>query len=348
MKIAILGSENPDSGQKWMLACRKKGIDASFVDLCSVEALAQIIGGGFNLCLLRPPGLIEKHKAIYDEKLYHIAHILKIPCFPGFLECFIYENKKSLAAFLQAAGIAHPQTWVICHKAEASEFIKKCGYPLVAKTSIGATGSGVRILWDHHTAEKYVKQAFMGKGIRKRSGPNRHVGTPRSWLKKAIADPGYLTKRLKHYLVSYKETQKGYVIFQEYIQHDYEWRVVRIGESYFAYKKYKVGDMASGAKNLGYGNPPFALLTWIKEISDNYNIHTAAFDVFENSGKYLINEIQTIFGHTMDHILEVDGKPGRYLYHDGEWIFEKGMFNLNESYDLRLETALKLYKQGTL
>jgi len=229
MKIAILGSENPDSGHKWMLACRKKGIDANFIDLCSANALAQIIEGSFNLCLLRPPGLLEKHKTIYDERLYHIVHVLKIPCFPGFLECFIYENKKSLAAFLQSSGIAHPKTWVICDKAEARAFIGECDYPLVAKTSIGATGSGVKILRDRHSADRYLKKAFHAEGIRKRTGPNRQVGTPRSWLKKALSEPGYLSKRLKQYHSSYMETQKGYVIFQEYIQHEFEWRIVRRG-----------------------------------------------------------------------------------------------------------------------
>jgi hypothetical protein len=47
-----------------------------------------------------------------------------------------------------------------------------------------------------------------------------------------------------------------------------------------------------------------------------------------------------------DHILEVDGKPGRYIFQDGQWVFEEGMFNSNESYDLRLEVALKLYGQS--
>ena len=50
----------------------------------------------------------------------------------------------------------------------------------------------------------------------------------------------------------------------------------------------------------------------------------------------------------VDHILEVDGRPGRYLYQDGQWVFEEGMFNSNESYDLRLEVALKLYGAGKL
>jgi hypothetical protein len=47
----------------------------------------------------------------------------------------------------------------------------------------------------------------------------------------------------------------------------------------------------------------------------------------------------------LDHILEVDGKPKIHIS-EGHWVFEEGMFNSNESYDLRLEVALKLYGQG--
>lgn len=348
MKIAILRNEDPQSGDKWLKACEARGLTADIIDLCSMDAMEQIVEGGYDLCLLRPPGLFETYKAIYDEKLFHIANTLKIPCFPSFFENYIYENKKSLAAFLIAAKIPHPRTWVIGHKAEAIRFIEQSDYPIVAKTSIGAASSGVTILRNAETASKYIYKAFSGRGIIKRVGPNRQVGNTQSWIRKAISDPDYLKKKLNQYYRSWADTQKGFVIFQEYIEHDFEWRIVRIGESYFAYKKYKVGDKASGAKNLGYVNPPLDLLSWIKEISEKHNINTAAFDVFVNAEEYLINEIQTIFGHVWDHILEVDGKPGRYLYQEREWVFEPGMFNTNESYDLRLETALKLYAEGKL
>ena len=80
-----------------------------------------------------------------------------------------------------------------------------------------------------------------------------------------------------------------------------------------------------------------------------------AIDIFEgkNSG-YLVNELQTIFGHIPDkkygtfHRLEVNGIPGRYINKDGKWIFEEGDFNTNQSYDLRLETAIDLYEKSKL
>jgi glutathione synthase/RimK-type ligase-like ATP-grasp enzyme len=343
MKIAILRNEDAESGDKWLFACQNRNIEADVIDLCSIGAIEKIKQGNYDLCLLRPPGRFEVYKSIYDERLYHVSQVLKIPCFPSFFECFIYENKRSLAAFLQAAAIDHPETWVISQKDEAQSFISQCKYPVVAKTSIGAAGSGVKILRDKASASKYVRQAFVGKGIQKRTGPNPKVGSPKSWLKKAIASPDYFKKKLKYYAKGFGKRQRDFVIFQEYIEHGFEWRVARIGESYFAYKKYKVGDKASGAQNLGYANPPLKLLTFIKEISDKHGIVSAAFDVFEYGDRYLINEIQAIFGHKMDHILEVDDRPGRYLFRDGSWVFEEGTFNTNESYDLRLEVALRMH-----
>ncbi len=348
MKICILRNEDYDSGDKWLLACKKKGIEADIIDICSIDALQLIKDGGYDLCLLRPPGNHEVYKSIYDERLYHVVNILGIPCFPSFLECFIYENKKSLAAFLELSEINHPKTWVISHYSEAREFISSCLYPVVAKTSIGAASSGVNIIKSKADAAKYIKQAFKGKGIRKRVGPNRQMGTPKSWLQKALSDPEYFKRKLAQYLRTYGDTQKNFVIFQEYIEHDFEWRIVKIGISYFAYKKFKVGDKASGAKILGYANPPLELLTWVHNIALEHGINTAAFDILTGKDGYYMNEIQCIFGHVWDHILEVDGKPGRYLNESGNWVFEKGVFNTNESYDLRLEVALELFKEGKL
>ena len=65
----------------------------------------------------------------------------------------------------------------------------------------------------------------------------------------------------------------------------------------------------------------------------------------DGQGGYLINELQTLFGHVQDYILAVDGVPGRYIFTNDQWFFEPGDFNTNESYDLRLKTALDLYEK---
>ncbi len=348
MKIAILRSELLDSGDGWMAACKRLNIEAEIIDLCSAYSLDQISKGGFDLCLLKPPGDHEVYKTIYDEKLYHIRNILQIPCFPSFFECFIYENKKSLAAFLQAVNLPHPQTWVLGHKEEAYEFIGKTKYPIVAKTSIGAAGSGVLIIRDKKQAKKYLNKAFGGSGIRKRVGPNPHKGNIKTWTGKAIVDPKYFLSKLKQYRRTYYETQRSYVIFQEYVEHDYEWRIIKVGDSYFGYKKYKVGDKASGTDKLGFENPPLELLNFTHQVAEKYKINTAAFDYLTNNDNFYINEIQTYFGHSEEHILEVNGKPGRYVFNDDNWVFEEAPSDFDTIYDLRVQTAVELLRANKL
>ena len=64
--------------------------------------------------------------------------------------------------------------------------------------------------------------------------------------------------------------QKGFIILQKYIPHDFEWRVVKIGDSYFGHQKIKQGDKASGTKGIDYTAPPLQLLDFARDISNKH------------------------------------------------------------------------------
>lgn len=344
MLAGILKNHDPESAIKWELACQRKGIEYRTIDITKNSWLEDFQKEPFDLFLLRPPCDLDGFKRLYDERLYIICKELGFETYPSYKECMIYENKRLLSYFLKANHIPHPETDVFYNFEDALLFIKTSAYPVVAKTNIGAAGSGVKLILNKEQGIKYIKKAFKGTGIRRRLGPNTVTGTPSKWFVKALKDPKYFKKKVISYIKRHRDTQYGFVIFQEYIPHDFEWRVVRIGDSFFAYKKFKVEDKSSGAKCLGFENPPLEMLNFIRELSDQNDFKCAAFDLFPVNNKYLVNEIQTIFGHIKDHILEVNGKPGRYLYKNNKWIFEEGDFNTNESYDLRLEHAINCLK----
>jgi len=144
------------------------------------------------------------------------------------------------------------------------------------------------------------------------------------------------------------DVQNSFVLLQEYIPHDFEWRVVRIGDSFFAHKKLKMGEKASGSLLKNYDNPPFSILDFVKEVTDRFNFYSQSVDIFETENGYLINEMQCIFGQSDPYQMLVDGKPGRYINKSGKWIFEEGDFNTNESYDLRLQSALELLQTDNI
>jgi hypothetical protein len=212
----------------------------------------------------------------------------------------------------------------------------------VAKVNIGASGSGAFVLHDQNDAIDYINQTFTGKGAPQRSGPNLSKGGLIKRGMHYIFNPSDIQRKLNIYRTKRNNLQTGFVIFQEYIPHDFEWRVVRIGDSFFAHKKMKIGEKTSGSTLKGYGNPPLELFDFVKEITDKHHMYSQAVDIFENSKKgYLVNEMQCMFGQSDPYQMLVNGKPGRYHMTDKAWRFEEGDFARNACYDLRLEFVLK-------
>ena len=120
-----------------------------------------------------------------------------------------------------------------------------------------------------------------------------------------------------------------------------------IGDSFFAHKKVKVDNKTSGALMKDYSQVPIRLLDFMREFSIKNDMKSIALDVFETDSKFLVNEIQTFFGQSDPYQMLVNNEPGRYRYINENWVFENGMFNTNECYDLRLKEALKLIKYDT-
>lgn len=344
-KVAILRNELLNDHKLWVDACEKysDAFDYTIIDLTAHDWYEKITSQVFDCLLAKPPGLTAKFKQLYDERIFIIDNVLRLRIYPTPLEIYIYENKRFFASWLKANMLPHPKTYCFYHQEKALSFLESTSYPLIAKANIGASGSGVKILRNHQDATAYVDSVFSSKGAPKRWGPNMEKG---SIIKRGLhylLYPGDIRKKMNLYHVKRNEVQIGFVILQEYIPHDYEWRVVAIGSSYFAHKKLKVGEKASGSLLKNYDNVPLKLLDFARAIMERFGFYSQALDIFETvEGNFLINEMQCVFGQSDPYQMLVDGKPGRYSYLDNNWLFEAGMFNTNASYDLRLEHIMRL------
>lgn len=342
LNICILQNEFDDNYMNWAEACKKKNFEYVTIDLTKNNWLEEINRQEFDVFLTCPSGRETLYKNLYDERLFIINKVLNFFCYPDFNEVAIHENKKFLSYWLKANDVPHPETYVFYEKNEALDFVKTVSTPLVAKFNIGASGKGVQIFRNKFEIIKYINAAF-SNGIRQQWGPNLKMGDLKNRIIKLMKNPNRITNRIQSYKKNYNELQKGFVIFQEYVPHDYEWRIAKIGDSYFGHQKVKQGDKASGTKGIDYITPSDELLDFVKKICDTYGFNSMAVDLFENpKGGWLVNEMQTIFGHVQSYICEKDGKPGRYRYIKNKWVFEEGMFNTNLSYDLRLENVIKI------
>ncbi len=336
--LVILANELKSDHQLWIEACEKfrDRIDYRIVDLTSSDWLTRILSQPFDYILTKPGGFNSHFKQLYDERLHILVIELGFNCYPSLKEVLIYENKRYLSFFLQANNIPHPYTVVFYNKNEAINFCHTSNYPLVAKLNIGASGHGVSILANKNEAEKYIHRIFT-KGISSKTGPRFKKGNLVIRVYQKFLNFNELVERIRMYKSIINNPQKNFCLFQEFIEHSYEWRVVRIGNSFYAHKKIVSNGKASGALKKVYLNPPLSLLDFTKEITDKYNFFSMALDIFEkNDGTYLVNEMQCIFGQSDPYQMQVDDQPGRYINVKGQWIFEKGMFNTNECFDERI------------
>lgn len=342
IKTTILCNELGNDHILWIKACEdfRDQVEYRLVNLTSNNWLEEIRKEPFDILLAKPGGLTAPFKQLYDERIYILSVVLGYKIFPSPPEIFIYENKRFLSFWLKANNIPHPETDIFYNIEEAINYIRSSAYPFVAKTNIGASGSGVKIIRSTSEAKEYIEETFRGRGAPQRTGPNREK---RGFIRRGfnyLFHPCDIAKKISIYMIRAANRQKEFVIFQEYIPHEFEWRVVRIGDSYFAHKKLKTGEKSSGSLLKSYDNPPVDILDFVRQITDKQGFYSQAIDIFESSRGYLVNEMQCIFGQSDPYQMLVDGLPGRYRNLKDKWIFEKGDFSKNACYNLRLEFVL--------
>jgi hypothetical protein len=344
IKFAILKNEDPFDHLNWVNACEEYpiNIDYEVFDLTVETWLEDITTYSPSLLLLKPSGKTSLYRSLYQERLEILVISLNYKTFPSLDEVRIYENKRYFAYWAEANNLPHPKTYVYYHQNEALKATKMMKLPMVGKMNIGASGNGVQILYKKDQLQNYIKRAF-SVGLVSSTGPKLRQGKliQRAWQK--FTHPKELINKLKEYRDIRLDSQKGFIILQEFIKHDYEWRAVRIGNSFFAHKKIVSNEKASGSLLKEYKDPPAELLNFVRSLTNKFKFRSVAIDLFEPvQGQYLINEIQCIFGQSDSYQMLVNETPGRYLFKEGKWIFEKGDFNSNASYDLRLKTAIEL------
>jgi glutathione synthase/RimK-type ligase-like ATP-grasp enzyme len=343
-RIVILANENDTDHYLWVKSCEKYNDRIKFrvVKLTSHNWLEEIRKESIDLMLAKPGGFTNKYKQLYDERIYVLVNNAGYRVFPTLDEILIYENKRFLSFWLQTNRISHPETAVFYDYNSALVFVKESEFPIIAKLNIGASGSGVKILRDITEGKKYIKRIF-SKGIVPSTGPKLKKGNIAGRVLKKFLSPEELRERISTYISILTNPQAGFCIFQKYIKHDFEWRVVRIGNSFYAHKKMVRGEKASGSLIKEYAPPPLSLLSFVKDITDRYSFFSQAIDIFEvGKDQYLVNEMQCIFGQTDPYQMMVNNKPGRYIYINGHWLFEEGTFNTNECFDERVEFIISM------
>jgi glutathione synthase/RimK-type ligase-like ATP-grasp enzyme len=315
-RVGIVADINQDH-QHYVAACRNLLLSYKVIDLLTDDWVSRFREERFDAVLVWPCCVTTVIKQVYDYRLRILEHDLGVLLYPTWQECWLTEHKPRLRDWLDAHGFAHPKTWVYHDRSQALAFAETVPLPIVSKTATGAGASGVTIVRDRDLLIRVIKQAF-GAGLR----PKRYEA---------------------------RDRQRGFVYLQEYLPDVHEWRMVRIGDSYFGYRKEKGADgLHSASHKWSWLDPGAELLNLLKAVTDAGGSTSMDVDVFLTpDGRLLINELQTVFGCTTPVIyMKVNDVEGRYLVEDGAWKFEAGTrFWQNHMCDLRVEYVLELLER---
>lgn len=321
-RLGILATFD-DRYKSYIDACREIGVDYELVDILAsdwIERVQQCDCDGF---LARPPCDFQVRKNLYDERLYCLAHLLHRPIYPSFDELFIYENKRAMADWLKINGYPHPVTHVFCRKGDALAFAASCDYPVVFKANIGASAYQVKIVKRRSTARNIIRKIF---------------GTLHPELAEGYIGFSYAGIPLP----VFGRTQRHVLLVQEYLKIRWEWRIIKIGQSYFGHQKLLKRGFASGSGRIGWVRPPDELLYMTRDLCERGKFSSMAVDIFElEEGGYRINELQSLFGSYRDSQMYIDGKPGRFVFRNDAFEFEEGIFNTHSSYLLRVQDFIR-------
>ncbi len=309
-------------------ACLELGVPYHVLDLTSSDWVRKVEEDDSFIYFLRPFVLSTLGRTVYEERAYFLSHVLDRPLFPGFDSLWIYESKRRCINWLEHFRVPHAKTWIFLSAREALSFLDTATFPLVFKTDIGSDALGVRVLRNKREARNIVKACF-GKGFQSN-----------------FYDP--------------RDRNYGQILFQQHLGEVKEWRVIRIGESFFSYQKGKKGEFHSGTKIVEYHVPGEDLLNFSRNVLEKMGMNAVALDVFEDvEGKFFVNEVQAYYGAnepggyysgdgkeiTLDvgQTIEmmVHGEPGRFYYQQGKWLFEAGDFSRNAGCNLRVKLAFQ-------
>lgn len=267
----------------YIAACRELGVSYRLVRITDADWVKNIQQSGCDAFLVWPSMGRRSLREVFDNRLYLLEHQLGYQIYPAYKETCIYENKYRLADWLVASGLPHAETTLFNRERDAMVYAKHAQLPMVVKTRLGAASSGVWIESRRASLRRRIRQAFR-QGLR--------------------AD-------YRHRF----ESERGAVLLQEFIPRVREWRLVRIGDSFFGHGKGVRDGFHSGSGLVEWEVPSNRHLDFLYQATESGGFRSMAVDVFETAeGELLVNELQTVFGtnFSVDQ-MRVDGKPGRFV-----------------------------------
>lgn len=318
--------------EHYIRACRDLNIGYVVIDLVSANWWENIREAGqVDGFLVRAAGDNEVRKQMYNERLWFVQHYTKTPMYPAYEGVLLYENKRMQAYWMKIHGTPHPETNIFYRKQDAIDFLSvNDTWPLVCKPNLGGAGEGVRMIKSLAEGKRLVKRVF---------------------TRLKFYNPGLMRWKRWRFLrlPVMDDKQHNYLLFQQYIPSKWEWRIIKIGDTYFGHQKLERNGLHSGSGRVGHVDPPKALFEMVREISQKSGVRAINVDILEGlDGQYYVNEIQTFWGGRKPYQMKINDESCRYIDRGDHWELEFGEFHQNRGCNLRVADFVAVLTDANL
>lgn len=338
MKIGIITTPRKKR-PKLIKALEEERVDYVFINMLKNDWLSYF-QGQFDGYIIYPPAYTEEWKNTFFKRLFYVSHLIHNKVTPNLKSISMYESKIAMHDFYKVHNIPHVNSKTFYNIQDAYEYAHGCKLPVVLKEDSGSGAKGVRIINDRKELIKLVRKSFYY---------NQKVNNSINFndLKSKLLPYKMLIDTKSNYL-PIEGRRKGFIHVQNYEKVKYEWRIIRIGESYFGHKKV-ADDLGyhSGSLSKEWGEIPSKVLNLVKNVSTKINFNNMCFDIFETEeGEFYFNELQALFGTSTEEQLIINGSPGRYVYKNNKWLFETGEFTKNGCNNLRIQLIKEIIRKN--
>src|SRR5690606_1166987 len=119
--------------------------------------LEEVTRANLDAVLCWPDISTAEIKQMVDERLRIIETDIGLKVYPSVKEIWLYENKRVQHYWMKLYNYPIPETRVFYNEKEAEEYLEKATFPIVMKSNLGASASGVYIENNRKEAIKKVK-----------------------------------------------------------------------------------------------------------------------------------------------------------------------------------------------
>ena len=305
-RIAVTVAPSDADAAALRAAAAELGGDVVFLDPDDADWSERALASGAAGHLVRLRHGSYPERSLDDARL-GLLHRRGMAAWPAPIEAYLYEDKARAAWMLAALGIPHVPTRTFVRLADAETYLTGASYPLVAKTRIGAGGSGVERLDDVRSAVALARTMLHGR-----------------WQRKA-ADP--------------RDADFGTFTVQPYLADAREHRVIRAGDAWFAHGKRRAagGWRFSGSGIRDWACPGVHVLDAGASVMDRIGMVCGAVDLLETpDGAWYVLEVQAWYEGFRAGQMDVDGIPSVARRRPEGWRFEPAAPHVHRGHALRL------------